>query len=253
MISKLLIAIFLLITSLYGLVFMRRCIYYGIDNSIVAGTITITTIGSMGGYIFIGSDYVVEITNIRLGSEPIIYILLFAIFAIASIALTVFMNNGYFTKPNKYEYKLFDLIDRSSFLNNPLTEKVSVISFTIVIIIGAMVAFSFGVDVLEPAGKISKEIQIVGVLKEPGYVDSRGYEEEPQYSISYKLLDESYTRTLNNDNCEIDKLEEYYQAFKKNIESVYTANMSVSKSKKNPDIKLYDLIDIIYDKKIEAK
>ena len=232
MILKLLISVFLFMTSLYGLSFMRRCVRYRVDNSIIASTTIVTVIGSFMGYILIGSDCVTEIINTRFKDEPLVLISLFIVFIVASLILNAFMNKGYFIEPNKYESSLFELIDESSFFNNPLTERVSNICLVLIIIAGIIVAFSSGVDVFEPAGKTTKEIQIVGVLKEPGYVDSRGYEEEPRYSISYKLLDENHTRTLNNDNCEIDELEEYYQAFKKNIESIYTANMSVSKSKK---------------------
>lgn len=238
--------------ALYSLISTRRYSYWNREiPSFIEAIMHIGTLVSIVIYTTYTGNYLIDTFNPKVRNEPMLLILPFVVLLITSCIFIYLIDKGHFVRPSKYECIIIDFVDNNKLLKSPIALKILGAIATIAFIASVFGFLAQGVDIFDKSGETTKEIQILGVSKMPSYIDSNGNTIEPEYSILYKMVGEDTYTTLNNDNCDINKLEDYYQEFKHNIESIYKATMSVSQSRKNPDVKSYDLIDIIYEK--EAK
>ena len=241
------------VISIYLANFISRYISYGKDNVIINTFSLVFMIIFSGISISIGSDYLIKVFNPPYYMDSI-YIILLLFMIIIGTSVSLFITKSLMkVKFSKLEYKIIASIENNEKTHNSKVQKI-ISAIGLLFLFAIITGFLFsGVSIYDLKEKDIKEIQILGVLKEPSYTDNRGYNIDTKYEIYYKFTDENFTRTINNDNYNTAKLEEYYNMLKDNIESKYSANVYVLKSSKNPDDVSCELIDININKKEEAK
>lgn len=196
-------------------------------------------------FTIVTGDYIIEKLNLTdLSAQGIAYLSPLLITTSISFITIMLRKNKFKTKPSKVESIILDTVSGSQSLNSKKTCNIVTIISVTLIVFSILISFINGIDVYKNIGHINTDIQITGVSKTPEHFDKNGNKIDEEYSISYKIMDSGDTGTLTKDNFDESKLPKYYAKFKDNIESIYSATISVSQSIKHPDIKEYTIVDI---------
>lgn len=208
--------------------------------SIVISTIFIGLLIGFGLQIFSIGELLANVIKVSVESESIYMIII--LIPLVLLEMKYFQFILFKTNIPKKESNVIKYLERFNIWHNSIFQKIGCI-----LIIGGTFISSLSIMVSPAIKTVSsiEKVQVMGIVHKPAYTDNRGTKYEDFYEFTLKYVNHNQSSTINNDNCDKDKLKEYYDVFKNNFEGIYNANVTIREFKDG--VNIISLDDIIIE------